>query len=420
MDRRDQLLDQLSELGQVSVDRPRQRLDQGRPSATPPTTPLVDDTTVTWPQTPRRWSPGRPARRAARHLASPAARSTRYRADARHRRQDARRRVNGAAQRRRHGPDFFDLHGRRRGAASRRVGTSPTPHDRRRRHAADRRQRLALAVSSLRGGAGDGAYRAFVAAGRRRRRAGAPRLRGQRPGADRLRRRPPPERLRRLDGRGDDQPRPLPARLPGLRARHVDDGRDARRADQPDRKGGARDIAHHAPHDPAQHPGRPQHVIERLSKTQQSEPPRASRSRARPTTRSTPPRAMACAQSLAAHAAVPAQHRGRAGLAADRPSTRWTHHRRTSTAPSDLLVQGASDTADPTSRDAIADEIDQIIAGDQADRERHLRRQLRLLGHRRPRRAPYALGADDTYQGDRRPGPGDAGVLREIGPGVSL
>ena len=52
---------------------------------------------------------------------------------------------------------------------------------------------------------------------------------GQRAGARRLGRGPPPERRRRLDGRGDVEPRPLPARLPGLGARHVDDGRDARR-----------------------------------------------------------------------------------------------------------------------------------------------------------------------------------------------
>ena len=63
--------------------------------------------------------------------------------------------------------------------------------------------------------------------------------RGQRAGPDDNRRRPPPERLRRLARRGDDEHGPLPARLPGVGARDVDDGRDARHADQPHRTGRA-------------------------------------------------------------------------------------------------------------------------------------------------------------------------------------
>src|SRR3712207_9344087 len=36
--------------------------------------------------------------------------------------------------------------------------------------------------------------------------------------------------------------------------------------------------------------------------------------------------------------------------------------------------------------------------------------------------APYALGADDTYHGDTGglPGSGVAGIVREIGPGVTM
>ncbi|CAA9468767.1 MAG: Flagellar hook-associated protein FlgK, partial [uncultured Solirubrobacteraceae bacterium] len=90
-------------------------------------------------------------------------------------------------------------------------------------------------------------------AARRQRRQRLPRLRGarrhrgarggspggQRQGAPRCRRRPPPEHLRRGARRGDDQPRALPARLPGVLAGDVDARRDARRADQPDRTSGA-------------------------------------------------------------------------------------------------------------------------------------------------------------------------------------
>ena len=63
--------------------------------------------------------------------------------------------------------------------------------------------------------------------------------RGQRRGAHRRGAGPPRERRRRLAGRGDGQHHQVPAGLPGVLARHVDDGRDARRPDQPDRASGA-------------------------------------------------------------------------------------------------------------------------------------------------------------------------------------
>ena len=59
--------------------------------------------------------------------------------------------------------------------------------------------------------------------------------------------------------------------------------------------------------------------------------------------------------------------------------------------------------------------------GHQGDGERHLRRQVHHVAARRPRRAPYKLGADDTYQGNQAGlDPAIAGIVREIGPGVTM
>ena len=61
---------------------------------------------------------------------------------------------------------------------------------------------------------------------------------GHRAGADGQPQGPPRERVRRVARRGDDEPHPLPARLPSVLARDVHDGRDARPPDQPHRPGG--------------------------------------------------------------------------------------------------------------------------------------------------------------------------------------
>jgi flagellar hook-associated protein 3 FlgL len=86
----------------------------------------------------------------------------------------------------------------------------------------------------------------------------------------------------------------------------------------------------------------------------------------------------------------------------------------------DLLVQGGSDTTDPTDRKALASEIDEIINGvkETANADYAGRYVLSGTATNVP---PYKVGADDTYYGDDAGlDPAVPGVLREIGPGVSM
>ncbi len=243
LDRRDLLLDQLVRVrpglrrgdrhdGTVNVsfvdaaaagdhlpDRRRRHRDLGRPARR------------------RRLGARRPPRRAARRRPSPAARSTSYRTAL-----DA---VAAALDRRRQ-------RRLRRHLPRDRPPARPARPARRRR--ARRPSRGSIVAGSRRRGANDIALAVAAAARRRRRRRRLPRAsspasapRCARPSA----RRPTREALtdavedRRQSVAGvslDEemtQPRALPARLPGLLARDVDDGRDARRADQPHRPGGA-------------------------------------------------------------------------------------------------------------------------------------------------------------------------------------
>ena len=86
----------------------------------------------------------------------------------------------------------------------------------------------------------------------------------------------------------------------------------------------------------------------------------------------------------------------------------------------DLIVQGASDTADQTSRNSIAAEIDQIILG-LKDTANAKFAGAYVLSGTATGVAPYSQGADDTYKGDDAGlDPAVPGVLREIGPGVTL
>jgi len=85
-----------------------------------------------------------------------------------------------------------------------------------------------------------------------------------------------------------------------------------------------------------------------------------------------------------------------------------------------LLIQGSTDTADATSRKAIAAELDQIIQGmKEAANATH---GDKFVGSGTATSvAPYKLGADDTYQGNEAGlDPAIAGVIREIGPGVTM
>jgi len=78
-----------------------------------------------------------------------------------------------------------------------------------------------------------------------------------------------------------------------------------------------------------------------------------------------------------------------------------------------LVIQGASDTVDPTSRNAIAAQIDEMVEelkqhGNATYDGRY------LFGGTNTTQPPYVLGASDAYAGN-----GDS-IAREIGPGVSL
>jgi flagellar hook-associated protein 3 FlgL len=86
----------------------------------------------------------------------------------------------------------------------------------------------------------------------------------------------------------------------------------------------------------------------------------------------------------------------------------------------ELIIQGSSDTADQTSRNSIASEIDQIIQG-LKDSANATYAGSYLMSGTATGVAPYTSGADDTYKGDDAGlDPATPGVLREIGPGVTL
>lgn len=88
----------------------------------------------------------------------------------------------------------------------------------------------------------------------------------------------------------------------------------------------------------------------------------------------------------------------------------------------DLLLQGATDTADATSRTALAAEIDQIIQGVKETANASYGDKYILSGTATSV-APYKLGSDDndTYQGDLGGlDPAVPGIVREIGPGVTM
>ncbi len=86
----------------------------------------------------------------------------------------------------------------------------------------------------------------------------------------------------------------------------------------------------------------------------------------------------------------------------------------------DLLVRGATDTADATSRKAIAAEVDQIIAGIKETANATYGDRFVLSGTATSV-PPYQLGANDAYQGNEAGwDPAIPGIVREIGPGVTV
>jgi len=79
----------------------------------------------------------------------------------------------------------------------------------------------------------------------------------------------------------------------------------------------------------------------------------------------------------------------------------------------ELLVQGGTDTAGPSSRAAIADEIDQLAESVKQEANVQYGGRFVFSGTATDT-APYVLGGADRYQGD-------AGTItRAIGPGVEL
>jgi flagellar hook-associated protein 3 FlgL len=86
----------------------------------------------------------------------------------------------------------------------------------------------------------------------------------------------------------------------------------------------------------------------------------------------------------------------------------------------DLLLQGATDTADATSRNALASEIDQIIQGVKETANAVFGDKYVMSGTATSV-APYKLGTDDTYQGDLGGlDPAVPGIVREVGRGVTM
>ena len=94
--------------------------------------------------------------------------------------------------------------------------------------------------------------------------------------------------------------------------------------------------------------------------------------------------------------------------------TRYVHR------ANDLLVQGGTDTADQISRNALADEIDQIVQGVKETANSTYGDKY-LFSGTATATPPYTQGADDTYKGNQGGlDPATPGVLREIGPGVTI
>jgi flagellar hook-associated protein 3 FlgL len=90
----------------------------------------------------------------------------------------------------------------------------------------------------------------------------------------------------------------------------------------------------------------------------------------------------------------------------------------------DLVTQGATDSADQSSRDAIASELEQLLAGIKQDANATYNGSY-VFGGTKTDSPPYA-DADDAYHGDRAgavpalAGDPATGIVRQIGPGVSV
>jgi flagellar hook-associated protein 3 FlgL len=85
-----------------------------------------------------------------------------------------------------------------------------------------------------------------------------------------------------------------------------------------------------------------------------------------------------------------------------------------------LVLQAATDTSDATSRKAIATELTQIIDGIKQSANASYGGKYIMAGTA-IETPPYQMGANDTYAGDEAGlDPAIPGVVREIGPGVTM
>ena len=86
----------------------------------------------------------------------------------------------------------------------------------------------------------------------------------------------------------------------------------------------------------------------------------------------------------------------------------------------DRLVQGGTDSTDAAGRESIAQELEQLIAAIKQGAGKSYRGSYVLAGTSTAAQ-PYREGADDTYHGDEGGyDPALAGIVREIGPGVTM
>jgi flagellar hook-associated protein 3 FlgL len=86
----------------------------------------------------------------------------------------------------------------------------------------------------------------------------------------------------------------------------------------------------------------------------------------------------------------------------------------------DVIVQGSNDTLDQTARNALALQLDQLINSLKDNASANVG-GIYVMSGSKTDTAPYVQGADDTYKGDDAGlDPAIPGVLRQIGPGVTM
>jgi len=86
----------------------------------------------------------------------------------------------------------------------------------------------------------------------------------------------------------------------------------------------------------------------------------------------------------------------------------------------DLLVQASTDSSDPAARQAIAAQMGQLIEAIKQGAAKTYNGSYVFSGSETSVR-PYVTGADDTYHGNEGGfNPAVVGIVREIGPGVTL